>query len=251
MESILIKIAGEVGERLIPQVLKVASRVFHNRFRRGIASLRGFEDGQTSIVLSSLYPTSLVNTTFKPIEAISRTQVRGISVLAPVPFTGIRDSFGLARLTAELVKSEIDFELRIDPISDQEKANSNLILLGSPTSNLVAREFYHRYLPPTARFSYDTQYAQMMYDRTPYQGGDFGVALKYRNPWNEERQLLWLAGLGPAGTEASALFVIQEFDTQAVPQEIQRNPYWITIIQAQITDDYVTGANFRGGRRLV
>jgi hypothetical protein len=244
------EVSIEIGIEIAKYLGKRASKFLHKMFRRGISPLSGFEEGDTYIVLSSLYPTSLTGTCFKPIEAISKTSVRGIPVVAPLPFTGVRDSFGLARLAAELVKSEINFELRIDPVPDQEREKGNLILFGSPTSNLVAHNFYHQYLPPVAGFRYDSLYATMIYNGTSFRGGNFGVALKYRNPWNGEYQLLWLAGIGPTGTEASALFVTQEFDTATVPANIRKSQYWIAIVKAEVTDGYVTGASFRGGKPL-
>lgn len=250
-EVALVEEVGiEVGIEIAKYLGKRASKFFHGIFRRGISPLSGFEEEDTYVVLSSLYPTSLIGTCFKPVEAISKTRLRGTPVVAPLPFTGIRDSFGLARLAAELVKSEIDFELRIDPVPAQERKKGNLILFGSPTSNLVARDFYHQHLPPAAKFRYDPFYAEMTYDGTPFRGGDLGVALKYRNPWNEERQLLWLAGIGPTGTEASTLFVTQELDTATVPENIRKNRYWIAIVKAEVTDGYVTGTSFRGGKPL-
>ncbi len=249
------KIAELVASVLLNKGAQTASKFFHGKFKRGISSLRGFEEGDTCIVLSSLYPTSMDKAIFKP-ETIEGTEVRGMAVQSPVPVTGIRDSFGLARLAAELVKSEINFELRIDPISAQEKTK-NLILFGSPSSNLVAREFYQKYLPPTANFKYDLSYGIMMFEGTSYganfQSGHLGVALKYRNPWNEKSQILWLAGIGPVGTEAAVFFVTQEFDTDIVPRSIKESPYWIALIEGKTSSDYayVIESGYRGGKPLV
>lgn len=207
------------------------------------------------VSFSRVYTPHLWIKQFSKPETIEGTEVHGLPVQSPVPITGIRDCFGLACLAAELVKSKINFELRIDPISAQEKTK-NLILFGSPSSNLVAREFYQKHLPPTANFKYGLGYGVMMFEETTYganfQSGHLGVALKYRNPWNEKRQILWLAGIGPVGTEAAVFFVTQEFDTNIVPKSIKESPYWIALIEGKTSGDhaYVIGSAYRGGKPL-
>ncbi|MBE9594522.1 MAG: hypothetical protein IMF19_13710 [Proteobacteria bacterium] len=113
-----------------------------------------------------------------------------------------------------------------------------------------------KYLPSTANFRYDPRYSIMRFEGTTYGanslGGHLGVALKYRNPWNEKRQILWLAGIGPVGTEAAVYFVTQEFDTDIVPRSIKESLYWIALIEGKTNGDYayIMGSGFWGGKPL-
>lgn len=231
------------------------------------SSLSGFEKGDNLIIFSSLYPRTMYTSVIKPIGPIDKKlwatptpppgpvqiaedtvveEKKGELITSPIPLTGIFDSFGLVRFVEALVKLGINFDLTIDPISEKDKKNNNLILFGGPSSNLVAREFYQQ-MPPTAEFEYGTD--KITFQGTTYSSnlsGYLGHVIKYRNPWNENRQILWFAGLGAQGTEAAVRFITQE----GVGREIAQNRYWIAIVEGSIIDGYVTEAQFRGGKSL-
>jgi len=240
----LVEITGFYGPA------KDVARFVYKKYRqrRAARPFRGFGDHKCVIILSSLYPRP-GDVAFKPTKFISENKAEGYHVSPPAPFTGIRDAFGLGRLTAQLVKMGVDFELRVDPVGDEEKLN-DLILFGSPSSNLLAKEYYEEHLPSECEFAYDANYSVITFQGVKYEGGQIGHVLKHRNPWNPDRKLLWLAGLGPLGTEAAALFCIENFDSRKISLEVVNSKQWIALISARLVGHYVRQAVYAAGKPL-
>src|SRR2546428_4450210 len=116
------------------------------KLRKESRVFKPFRKKETCIILSSLVPIDPHNSVFKPESLVRAPDVyQGPVVRAPPRMTGTNDAFGLARLATKLVATEIDFKVRVDPVPEVELSDVNLVLIGSPSSNLVSKRFYEKY----------------------------------------------------------------------------------------------------------
>lgn len=251
----LATISASIG--LIELAYKSAIWVQRSQHRRGgKCPLDTLPKGELVVVLSSLLstPPSLLPemTPFlKPWEKTERDEFKCIPVSGGFLATGVTDSFALAEVAVALAKRKRDAQFRLDELSDHEKAK-NLILMGSPTSNLVSRDLYVDFLPPfiQSRFCYDDSFSAMFLNGLVMQGGQFGLVAKLTNPWNPECSIIWLAGLGPVGTGGAVRFAITDFDRKT-PRDIKRAGQWLLVLEARVDrQGYIVGADYCGGVHL-
>jgi len=220
---------------------------------RGKCPLDTLPQGDVVVVLSSLLstPPSLLPemTPFlKPWEKTERDEWMCIPVSGGFLATGVTDSFALAELAIALAKRKRDFQFRLDDLSGDDRAN-NLILMGSPTSNLVSRDLYKDFLPPFIqnRFCYDDSFSTMFLDSVVIQGGQFGLVAKIANPWNPECSIIWVAGIGPAGTGGAVRFAVADFD-ERTPQNVKKAQQWLLLVEARVDEQgYIVDASYYGG----
>jgi hypothetical protein len=59
------------------------------------------------------------------------------------------------------------------------------------------------------------------------------------NPWNKNNKIIWLAGLGPAGTGAAVDFLIESFNNKA-PSELSEIEEWVLFIKGNIKNGRIT-----------
>lgn len=128
IEIITLTVGSAIVSFLVEKSLMSAARL-PMWFRKRPSAFKSFDKGQTTVILSSLYPKSIEDFVIKPISVVSGDSVKAMRVTPPAPLTGIRDSFGLANLVVTLFRLKANFVLRVDPISDTEKEN-NLIVFG-------------------------------------------------------------------------------------------------------------------------
>lgn len=239
---------------LIELAYKSAIWVQRTRHRwRGKSPLDTLPKGEVMVVLSSLLstpPDLLPQMTpfLKPWEKTERGDFMCIPVSGGFLATGVTDSFALAELAIALAKRKRDFQFRLDDLSGDDRAQ-NLILMGSPTSNLVSRDLYKDFLPPFIqnRFCYDDSFSTMFLDNVVIQGGQFGLVAKIANPWDPECSIIWVAGIGPAGTGGAVRFAIADFD-EKTPQNVKKAQQWLLLVEAQVDKHgYIVDASYYGG----
>lgn len=123
--------------------------------------------------------------------------------------TGIYDAFGLTKLSIALIQRNSLISLGIDSI-DEKLKKEHLCLMGGKSSNLVARELYYDYLP--SKFQFYGKEGGLDIHGKNFKSGGYGHILSMENPWNKNKRVIWLAGLGHLGTGAAVDFIIMLID---------------------------------------
>ena len=140
----------------------------------------------------------------------------------PTGFMGVGDAIALTELRTFFDVLELrDFDVAYaDRLSTADLA-TNLIVLGGPDANPVAREIASR-LNYTIRFGNPTEYVVALFDtltgsvyapaaiKHPQHtetGVDYGLILKAPNPLDSTKQVMFIAGSFGYGTWAGVRFV--------------------------------------------
>lgn len=234
----------------VPELPRLA-RTVADRFKK--APLRGFRD-HVIVVCSSLYPLILQkdNQMFDiPVAKLNLSGRPFDEIYAPNPLTGVMDGLAMAQIGAWLTKRKKTFELRIDAtIEDNERRENDLILVGGPTSNLLTRDVVVRINQDVFSWDGTGRYANLILNRiTPFTGGNHGVAIRDRNPWNTQRRVLVVGGLGPHGTAAAVDFVINQFEEKA-GNNIKNAEWWVAITSAAGPPAAPLSSTYLGGEPL-
>jgi len=118
--------------------------------------------------------------------------------------TGLYDLFGQIAVAHALGQSGRSFTL-IDDQNPLEPSRSSLICFGSPTSNEVSGQIFEMLSSVLApAMTWTTGFNGFRLDDSEFKSGGDGVVLAYESPWNRDRSILVMAGIGPAGTLAGA-----------------------------------------------
>lgn len=206
-------------------------------------------EGKTCIIIPSLYvPPVEIDGRLIPLVIKLNEGGKPSPVHAPQPVTGIRDSIGLSLLVTTLKESGID-DLKIlhDPIHPSDKSN-NLVLIGSPTSNLVGKDLYKKL--PKKHFRFTRHFDQIILKDVAYgsaQEGMYGIVLKCQNYWNKERNILWFAGIGPTGTETSIRAAIEDFKCvrdKDIKKKLMKERVWVIVVKGRLSNGYVTDIEY-------
>lgn len=205
--------------------------------------LDAFYNQDVVVVCSSLYapPNDKSKNYFSLCKEIpdENGEVRQIPVGSGFNVTGIRDVFGLTKITIALIERKTTLTLVVDPV-DPKLKNENLCLIGGKSSNLIARELYQNFLSG----KHDFHGKEGGYDihGKNFKGGGYAHILSIKSPWNEKKRILWLAGLGPLGTDAAIHFITNCFK-DSVPSEITKNSDWVLFIKGVANNGIITDVN--------
>lgn len=205
--------------------------------------LDAFYNQEVVIVCSSLYapPNDKSKNYFSLCKEIpdNNGEIHQIPVGSGFNVTGIRDVFGLAKITIALIERKTTLTLVIDPV-DPKLKNANLCLIGGKSSNLIARELYYNFL--SAKYNFHSKEGGYDIHGKNYKGGGCAHILSIKSPWNEKKRILWLAGLGPLGTDAAIHFITNCFK-DGMPPEITRNSDWVLFIKGVANNGIITDVN--------
>lgn len=153
--------------------------------------------------------------------------------------TGIYDVLGLNKTSIALIRRKCLISVTIDPLDDSIK-KENLCLIGGRVSNSVSRELYDDFIPLKFHF-YGSQGGMTVHGINMH-GGGYGHILLMKNPWNKDKRVLWVAGLGPLGTGAAIDFLINSFQEEA-PSELFHKTEWILFIKGVAKDGSIVRVN--------
>lgn len=249
--QLIIQFSRPLRDLLTKQ--KIRPRQQAASLHRGI--LQKMAAGQTFLVASNLFAgtdvlipsvrveeSHIVKFREWPDLDLSGQEVEGTMVNEPGPIMGLYDAFALAELYAALLHSQINTQLALDDLSARERSENNLVLLGSPSSNLVAREVYSEGAHSWLQFD-DTYSSFTLSQDTHFCGGHHGLIAWLRNPWNADRRVLWMAGLGTVGTGAAVRFVLDSFE-DAVPDEVKNSDQFVIAVRGEIDSaGYLTASS--------
>ena len=196
-------------------------------FTKESLPLDWFKDQEVTIICSSLFAplhnqSQNYYSLFKP---YSNDNV--VPVGSGFFVTGIYDTLALSKLSIAFVEKGAVLSIGIDTIKDDIKED-NLCLLGGPSSNSIGKELYEEFIPQKYHF-YTPEGGLRVHGNT-FNGGQYGYILSMTNPWNKNKKILWLAGLGPFGTGSAVDFLINNFKDKA-PNELTKEKEWILFIQ--------------------
>lgn len=119
------------------------------------------------------------------------------------PVTGIYDSFGQVEVGTALGTLKLSFKI-FDDMDPKLDKNENLICFGSPSSNLLSGHVFDNLQSVlNEHFDWGDGHNSFTIGGELLNSGDDGIILFHDSPWNQDRKILVLAGLGPMGTLAS------------------------------------------------
>jgi len=137
------------------------------------------------------------------------------------PFkTSARDGHYAAALTlflGQFVKNPAEFAIKLDTdVKAEKEEKNNLILVGGPGTNLLTQEI-NEYLP--VRFNMQSSengflLGGLVSQKTTrvYTADTTGLIAKIRNPWDERKRIIIVAGNKAVGTKASVLALTNFYD---------------------------------------
>ena len=195
-------------------------------FSKESLPLDWFSKQEITIISSSLFAPKH-NQSYYSLVKPGYSDGNAVPVGSGFYVTGIYDTLALAKLSISLIQKQAVLSIGIDTIKEDVK-NENLCLLGGTSSNLIGKEIYDNYLPSKHRF-YSSNGGLNIHG-TIHSDGECGHILFMNNPWNKNKKILWLAGLGPFGTGAAVDFLINSFGVKA-PKELTKDNSWVLFIK--------------------
>ena len=135
--------------------------------------------------------------------------------------TGVESVAAAMLISGALARRGREYSYRLEGQSQSER-RCNQILLGGPSANYDARALYHDHIEPLGFLTYDEDGIWSMSDTAAIQRGEEGLVLWCKNPQEPAQRILWVSGLGAAGTTAAARFAVEGFTTSQVPVDVQR-----------------------------
>ena len=160
--------------------------------------------------------------------------------------TSARDShyaIHLAFYLGTLCNISQGFVVKLDEDAKAEKEveDNNLIVLGGPGTNIVSSEF-NKYLP--IKFNEKNYWSGLM-DKSGkvYHLDNIGIIAKIKNPFNESKNIILIAGVRSIGTK-SAVIAFTNFYKKTFSNYTGYENEWAAIVQGYDTDgdgkiDYV------------
>jgi hypothetical protein len=206
-----IKYEGvEVEFDVVPML--IAARHYLSGWRhRGPLAHLGAPLGLVSSSLFALAADTMINTPTGSWRAAPLLKPlpdgRAEAITSGFPVTGVYDAHGQLTVAAALGGLRRSFTL-VNDVMPKDTRDYSLICFGSPTSNLLSEEVFARLQGVLASvFSWGPCYASFTLDGEVFQGGNKGIAMAYTSPWDPQRKVLILAGIGPMGTLACCKLV--------------------------------------------
>lgn len=186
-----------------PFLITAASRV--NIFRK--KELLGRLEGAITLVSSNLYalregteistPTGVFRAAplLKP-----RPDGSAVLIRSGYPVTGTWDVLGQVELGHTLGSLRKSFTVSYD--SDPNlHLDQNLICFGSPSSNIISGQIYERLEPViSGYFRWGDGYNSFFLKDQGFSSGNEGIVVFYDSPWDQNKKVLVLSGIGPMGT---------------------------------------------------
>ena len=136
---------------------------------------------------------------------------------------GFGDSMACAELRVTLERFGVgNFPVGWADLIHGDSLSKNLILLGGPDANAISQDFLMR-IKPTLRCGIDVAgeivvhdtISQKTYAPRPIKehnrtGTDYGIIIRASNPFNHEKQILYVAGCFGYGTWAGVRFLLSD-----------------------------------------
>ena len=124
------------------------------------------------------------------------------------------------------IPKEFIIKLDIDAKVEKDLENKNLILIGGPGTNIVTSEI-NKYLP--IKFN-ESNYWAGLADKTGriYNMDNHGLIAKIKNPYNEKKNIMVIAGVRSIGTKA-AILTITNFENVLKNHTDQEE--WAVVVQ--------------------
>ena len=116
------------------------------------------------------------------------------------------------------------FSTCLDVTIDLTKSK-NLIVIGGPVTNLVASKINEHSL---AKFN-DKKPWGIITTIEKYTEESVGMISRFKNPWNKEGWILWIAGVGNSGTKSAVLGIITHYN--AILESFKGQDVWFKIVQ--------------------
>lgn len=193
----------EVEFDLVPFLITAASRV--NIFKK--RELLGRIEGEITLVSSNLYALREGTEIDTPIGLLRAAPLLkpkrdGTAVLirSGYPVTGIWDALGQVELAYALGSLRQCFAVSYD-FDPNLRLDQNLICFGSPSSNIISGQIYEKLESVTSDyFRWGDGYNSFFLKDQEFTSGNEGVVVFYDSPWNQNKKILVLSGIGPMGT---------------------------------------------------
>lgn len=127
--------------------------------------------------------------------------------------TGARDGvhiFDLALLLGKTMNSPEFLNYKFDTDVDSNELKDNLILFGEPKVNMIINEVNPK-LP--IYFDYQRGYEIVStMTKEVYDAPRIGIVIKTTNPWNKNKKILIISGIGSRGVKASVIAITHHMD---------------------------------------
>ncbi len=128
-----------------------------------------------------------------------------------------------------------------DAKAEKELEDNNLIIIGGPGTNIVSSEF-NKYLP--IKFNEENYWSGLVDEfRKIYHLDNLGIITKFRNPFNEKKHIILIAGVRSIGTK-SAVIAFTNFSKKTFSEYNGNENQWAALVQGYDMDsdgkiDYV------------
>lgn len=128
-----------------------------------------------------------------------------------------------------------------DAKAEKELEDNNLIIIGGPGTNIVSSEF-NRFLP--IKFNEENYWSGLVDKKGKlYHLDNLGIIAKFKNPFNEDKSIILIAGVRSIGTK-SAVIAITNFGEKTFADYSGKEIEWQAIVQGYDMDsdgkiDYV------------
>ena len=147
---------------------------------------------------------------------------------------GLYDAVGLTILASRFQSCGLPCSVATDDLSERER-QVNLVTLGSPSSNLVSRAFCERIRTSI----FDPTSSRILIGDQELTNGHFGVVILAKNPWNRDRVVAMLAGLGTVGTGAAVTFFTRSIDDHVIPKLRHSEEFGVVLSAREAQAGYV------------
>lgn len=163
--------------------------------------------GPIGLVSSNLFamqagtPIGSLDGSFRAAPLLKPLQ-NGQAMAVPGGFlvSGTLDVYGQIAVAAALGSLRQPFTMTSD-LDPKDGRDSNLICFGSPSSNLLSGEVFDRLQSVLAdSLRWGEGWANFTLRNSIFNDGADGIVFCYDSPWNSQRRVIVLAGLGPMGT---------------------------------------------------
>jgi hypothetical protein len=224
---------------IVPFLVTTASRL--NIFRK--KELLGRVEGEITLVSSNLYALREGTELATPVGVFKAAPLLkpkrdGTAVLIRSGYsvTGVWDVLGQVELGHALGSLCKSFTVLCD-YDPNLSLNQNLICFGSPSSNVVSGQVYER-LESVINdyFRWGDGYNSFILKDQEFTSGNDGVVLFYDSPWNQNKKILVLSGIGPMGTLGCSRLV-SKWSHHVVSRKQRKGKRFIAAVQYDIRAD--------------
>ena len=145
------------------------------------------------------------------------------------PVTGTLDSFGQMEVATALAKAKKDIRIVFDRDFESIR-ESDMVVFGSPSSNLVSGRAYAGIKSLLEKhLSWGTGWGSISIKNRIYSAGPDAVVLSSRSPFNTQRRIIVISGIGALGTLSGARF-ISTWNVDSLPAELRTKKDWVAVV---------------------